>query len=480
MSAIVTILRAAHCRSTHHFFAIDALSQLRTERGKRLGKLLLAEHHEYLLGAKAPDETFRDFQNHVLHVSDNYWGGATKKCEEWLAKIFRYSDSLQWNNVAYACGVLSHYFTDPLMPLHTGQSEKEAAVHRPMEWSVCKSYDAIAALLPDNLTSTLRLPAATPWIGGAVIEAATQAHTHYDRLIDIYDLKAGVRKPQEGLDEEARHILAELFELAISGWACILDRVANEMTVELPKRSLSIPTVLAAIDIPMAWVVKKVHDVNERTAVQKILKEFESTGKVVKNQPIECKVVAQQVQKARRATKKRLARAEETQRPASNLNSPHSSAPRAQGPGSSTHTSVTLASPIVDAPSIGPKTATRFHNIGITSIGEFLSEDTTDLVRKLGTRWINAKLIDDWKAQAKLVCSVPALCGYKAQLLVEIGCRDAKALSALEAVVLFADMKSLIQTKTGKRILRSSPEPTLEDVRSWQASAQSASHKEAA
>ena len=38
---LVPILRAAHCRSTHHFFAIDALERIGTERGKRLAELLL-------------------------------------------------------------------------------------------------------------------------------------------------------------------------------------------------------------------------------------------------------------------------------------------------------------------------------------------------------------------------------------------------------------------------------------------------------
>lgn len=474
MSAIVTILRAAHCRSTHHFFAIDALEHLQTKRGQQLGKILLAEHHEYLLGAKAPDDTFRDFQNHVLHVSDNYWGGAPKKCSEWLAKIFKFSDGLDWNKVAFACGVLSHYFTDPLMPLHTGQSEKESAVHRPLEWSVCKSYNEISASLSHSSAHAIKLPVSSNWIGGAVLDAATQAHQYYDRLIDIYDLKAGARNPQAGLNHESREILGNLFELAIMSWAGILDRIANEMKIELPHRSLSLPTVLAAIDIPMAWIVKKVHGANEKRAVKKILKEYETTGKVVKNLPLECKVVEQQIKKEKRATEKRIAR-EERIAAASTANSTNQ-----QTFSAASQTSVSLDSPIVDAPSIGPKTADRFHRIGVRTIRQFLDADTKQLVADLKTRWINADLLNDWKAQARLVCTVPALCGYKAQLLVAIGCESSRKLVSIDPTSLFADLKYFMSSKAGKRILRSASEPTIEDVREWQQSAQSAGRSEAA
>ena len=65
MQRILSILRAAHCRSTHHYFAIDALQQLKTAQAQRLANILLKYHDDYLVGAKAPDSDFKDFQNHV-------------------------------------------------------------------------------------------------------------------------------------------------------------------------------------------------------------------------------------------------------------------------------------------------------------------------------------------------------------------------------------------------------------------------------
>ncbi len=89
MSALISILRAVHCRSTHHFFAIDALERIATPPGRRLATVLLSNYAEYLSGAKAPDTQFKDFQNHVIHVSDNHWGGAPAACEKWFEAVDR-------------------------------------------------------------------------------------------------------------------------------------------------------------------------------------------------------------------------------------------------------------------------------------------------------------------------------------------------------------------------------------------------------
>jgi len=122
MDTIVAILRAAHCKSTHHFFAIDSLWEVKSPRGELLSDLLLAHYGEYLQGAKDPDNVFKDFENHVMHVADGYWGGAAKAARKWLDRVYQLLNSRKWNEAAYAIGVLSHYFTDPFMPLHTAQA----------------------------------------------------------------------------------------------------------------------------------------------------------------------------------------------------------------------------------------------------------------------------------------------------------------------------------------------------------------------
>ena len=62
---------------------------------------------------------------------------------------------------------------------------------------------------------------------------------------------------------------------------------------------------------------------------------------------------------------------------------------------------------LVDAPSIGPKTAKRFAKIGITTVAQFLEASPAAVADQLRTRWIKTETIVDWQEQARLVATVP-------------------------------------------------------------------------
>ena len=364
-----------------------------------------------------------------------------------------------------------------------------------MEWSVCKSYDAIYALISETgMTVDFALSGDPDWPRRAVISGATVAHQHFMRLLDIYDLKQGCKDPPKGLNAEARQILAELFALATNGWAQILSRLADDTTADLPEVSLNLTTFLATLDMPMAWIVRKISDAGERSAVRKILKEFEATGKVRRNLPQESRVVARErardLKRDSESPAKRIKTiaprvipssdsASEHAGPASSIGTergtsppPHlSSSTKSEALPAASGSRVNYGSDLVDAPSIGPKTARRFAAIGVTTIGQFVAADAQELAQQLDTRWITADLLVDWQAQARLVCAVPALCGYKAQLLVQAECRSASELAAAESSELSQKLQQVSQTSEGQRILRSSPVPTNEDVAEWITSA---------
>ncbi|MEM9646066.1 MAG: DUF4332 domain-containing protein, partial [Planctomycetota bacterium] len=116
MNPLLTILRAAHCRSTHHFFAVDALPLVQTGAGKRLVSWLMRHHDRYLTGAKDPDTRFRDFHNHVVHVADGYWGGAPRLAHQWYERLQKSVRERDFSEAAYAAGVMSHYFTHRSTP----------------------------------------------------------------------------------------------------------------------------------------------------------------------------------------------------------------------------------------------------------------------------------------------------------------------------------------------------------------------------
>ena len=173
MRTLLSILRAAHCRSTHHHFAIDALPMIETDAGQRLSQILLRYHDRYLAGAKDPDTRFRDFHNHVVHVTDGYWGGAPAAAIRWYARLQTLLCKSQWADAAHAAGVLSHYFSDPLQPLHTAQNEREKVIHRPLEWSITKSYASIRQQwLRDDIQVEFTLSHQTGWLAAAILSFA--------------------------------------------------------------------------------------------------------------------------------------------------------------------------------------------------------------------------------------------------------------------------------------------------------------------
>lgn len=539
VSTLISILRAVHCRSTHHFFAIDALDRLDTPNGRRLASVLLSNYQEYLTGAKDPDTKFKDFQNHVIHVSDNNWGGAPKACETWLARAIDDMHRSDWKAVAYSIGVLSHYFTDPLMPLHTAQHPSEAVVHRPLEWSVCKSYDWIFRRCTNQVTFPLTV--GPGWMGRAVLAGAAIAHKHYLPLIEYYDLQKGVIDPSSGLDSRSRAILTEIFDYALTGWARILDRIAALAIVEIPICPLTFSTVMAAVDMPAAWVIGRVTDITEKRAVKAIFDEFQATGQVVKNVPPEIRAVASakplpaelRPTPVKRAIEPKAhvaspilpmpavqpARVVEptinqpaidepiiahkaepefivtTPQEAPIAKSPIAVAPRVleatdyqkdnpedsdsneyrdhepSGPTSKPITAraarVNLLSDIVDAPSIGPKTAARFYQIGINTIGQFLAASASEMAAELNVKWMDEDTLSNWQAQTQLVVQVSALCGYKAQLLVAIDCRSVDELAASDADQLHGLIQDFCQTDAGARIIRSAAVPSGDEVLNW-------------
>lgn len=119
------------------------------------------------------------------------------------------------------------------------------------------------------------------------------------------------------------------------------------------------------------------------------------------------------------------------------------------------------------APSIGPKTAERFENIGVATVEDFLQQTAESMATKLNYKRISAGLIRRWQQQARLVCRIPNLRGHDAQLLVACDIVDPEDLAALSPQQLLDKVGPFSQTKEGLKILRSAKEPDLEEVANW-------------
>ena len=281
MSLLYAVVFASRCRSNHHRLAVDALRHLRSPDASDWHDLLLHYHQDYLAGAKAPDDEFKDFKNHVLHVRDNNWGGAREACEEWYRRAVSALRAKDWKQGAWCAGVMSHYYVDPLQPFHTHQTEEENVIHRAVEWSFSKSYGTFQRILEANGGyPEVAVPDGEDWLAQMVLAGAKASNPHYELVIDHYDHAAGVKDPPSGLDDTLREVVAGLIGRAAVGLARILDRAFAEAAVRPPKVGSNLQAFFLATEIPIQAVLNTIDDANARREVEAQYEEFRRTGKV--------------------------------------------------------------------------------------------------------------------------------------------------------------------------------------------------------
>lgn len=188
MTLLEIVILAHRCRSTHHYIAFDALQLLSCEHADDWKNLLLKQHMDLIKGSKAPDNDFKDFQNHVLHVQEGEWGGARDAAMQWYGKAVEALRARKWGKAAYALGVMSHYYSDVVQPLHTGQTEEEGVIHRAFEWSVTKSRAAWKARIDAKGYPLVEGGHHSGFVADMVLDAAKHSNPHYQTCIDHYDI----------------------------------------------------------------------------------------------------------------------------------------------------------------------------------------------------------------------------------------------------------------------------------------------------
>ncbi|QDV22977.1 DUF4332 domain-containing protein [Aureliella helgolandensis] len=126
-----------------------------------------------------------------------------------------------------------------------------------------------------------------------------------------------------------------------------------------------------------------------------------------------------------------------------------------------------LSSPVVDAPSIGPRMATRLEKVGIFTVDQLLAADPEFLADKLDNRRVSSDTVLAWQLQAQLVCRIPNLRGHDAQMLVACELTAPEELMDIDPQDLLDSVVAYAQSTEGQRILRGSKEPDLEEVNNW-------------
>lgn len=536
MSALFRIVYATHANGTHHKLALDALQAMPRADREDWSRVFLKYAERYLEGSKAPDVTFKDFKNHVLHVSDNYWGGAPEKADEWYRKTVAELRAGNWEDAVYAAGVLSHYVTDPVMPFHTGQTEAENAVHRATEWSINRSYNALRSIAEKRFANlSAPRPTGPNWLKEYVCDGAEFSHRYYEKLIAHYDIHKGSSNPEEGLDDVARNFVAELLMYAANSYGQVLDAAISEAGVAAPPVTLTAETFLAMTQIPRKFIEKRLTNAEDRKLVAAIYDELMTTGKVENSLSDDDRTIrdlhrvevlepqlaqrdavraarvsgdtaagftaapavvapAPEVPSAPDTTALEIAVAksshiasEVTEHPPALPDQADSFALAARTPhprpvpirvpddrseGGKTY--LFASDDLEAAPSIGPKTAERFAAIGIHTVGDFLESDPLTLAEDLDDPHFDSETLTDWQDQARMVIDVPGLRGTHAQLLVGAGYRTAEAVAESDPVVLSAQVLKFAATSAGKRVLREGRPPDIEKIKSWVAAAKHA------
>jgi hypothetical protein len=472
----------------HHKLAMNALQHLRGEQAEKWKALFVRHYELYLLGAKDPDTKFKDFKNHVLHVSDNSWGGSIREAENWYRETVEDLKAGCWKQAVYSAGVLSHYYIDPLMPLHTDQTEEEGVVHRAYERSVNQSFSQLTRLLEQGEGyPEFELPQSGDWLKRTVSAGASLAHQYYQPLIDHYNIDVGVHDPAGALDDELRQITAKLVGYASVGFARVLERAFEESGQKPPRAKTTVLGVLTALTAPVTWLLKMINSARQRVAVGRAFQEFKTTGKVVKSLSLEEKVIRvayaeevlgievaeldrlkigavgskSTVRVKTRKQRRRRGRRSRKDRSGAVAQSPLSG----QDSGPKFHLSP--SDPLERAPSVGPKTARRFAKLGIQTVGDLVIANARSTAVALNHWHIDEKKIAEWQTQAILACRIPGISGQTAQILVACGFDDPSEIIEAEPDQLLSLVEEFVDSAEGKSSLRGGKRPDLAEVEDW-------------
>jgi hypothetical protein len=446
MSLLLPLLLKSACPSTHHKLAIDSLRFLRGDLADAWRDLFLRFHKPLLTGAKAPDDELKDFGNHVLYPGERPWGGAAAAAREKFDQLVAALSERRWFDAAFAAGILSHYVSDPFFPLHTRQSEAGSVVQPAIEWCVNRSYGQLQAILEDDLGGypAVEVPAAADGIEQLLHSSAKMAQSHYDSLIEHFDLGRVLLDPDEALDQESQDSLAICLGAAVVGFARVLELAIEKSAVEPPRQEVSPSGLVASLKAPFRILSCHTYEQITQRHIEAMHEELELTGRVSQSLPEEPREIRRlYAEEVLRVPLEQLAASEPA---ASGMEYGKGAAPRYRtnklrsGPAVVRPTSrasqmagamaaivapaagakdeptilklaprFSRASPIEDAPTISPKLAARLRATAIDTVGDLLAADPQFLSERLRMRRDGADTVMSWQAAVLNGCERQAV-----------------------------------------------------------------------
>jgi hypothetical protein len=440
MSLLLPVLLKTACPSTHHKLAIDALRFLRGESADAWRDVFLRHYKPLLAGAKAPDDGLQDFGNHVLYTGERPWGGAAVAAREQFVLFVAALSERRWRDAAAAAGVLSHYVSEPFMPLNTRQSEAGNLVQPGIEWCVNRSYGRLQSVLEDDFGGypDVELPQGADGIEPMLTRGGQLAAQHYDALVGHFDLARVLLDPDEGLDQESQDRLALCLGAAAVAFARLVELAIEQAAVEPPKHEVSPIGLVASLKAPFRLLTCHTYDQIVQRQLEAMHEELELTGRVRESLPTEQREIrrlyAEEVLRipleqldgqgpaasgqehghgaASRYRPNRLRSGPADTRPASRASqlaglaaSSANGWPASDSPAILKFTPrISRASSIEDAPAISPKLAARLRSTAIDTIGDLLAADPPFLAERLRLGRGGAETVMSWQATARQAC----------------------------------------------------------------------------
>jgi hypothetical protein len=478
--SLLSFLQRVHCNSTHHYFALDALPLVQTPAGERLVRVLLRHHRRYLLGATDPDTRFRDYQNHVIHVKNGYWGGAPRMAHKWYDRMQRYLRTNRFSDAAHAAGVLSHYFTDPFQPLHTEYSELEKVLHRPIEQSIYRGYSEIYQLWRSSQMKVIfQLSNRVSWLGESMLHGSQYANRKFGVLLDQYDLMSAVENPRTGLSSDARNSLAEIFGLAITGWARVLERAAQEAEHEREKKipfHLVSPSMLTSTcRAPFGLLQQYLGSRREQKEIISMIDEYANEGKLVHQTPAEIDVVHRVTDIYQSEKEWRLPQLNEDTTLAvkwiDRADHSEQKSRRKDANSSKEVNELSARDSVFAAPFICVDAAQRMVEVGVKRIDDFLHDSPRALAERMKLDGVTTQILTRWQSQVALMVKVKGLGEQASMLLVAAGYASAESIALAQRSSIHRAVRKVVADHEGKGLQPQgvSPElyPRSSEINSW-------------
>ncbi len=131
---------------------------------------------ELKTGSTTPDQVYQDWANHLYYIphTDNSTT-ADIAVNRWYNYVVNNFTQGNWKEGFFAAGVMSHYFTDINIPVHTGPY-----------WDGHPAYEKDINNHLSEFEVTLEAPSLVTNITEFVIEHATMAHQYYDIIHEAY------------------------------------------------------------------------------------------------------------------------------------------------------------------------------------------------------------------------------------------------------------------------------------------------------